>query len=220
MSKFFKGSSDKYARRLRLSFLPWVLTSILRLASPESDPTQVKRAVGDDVVLPKMRYCPNPSQLWNCGEVMEIVPKPPADHRRDAVFESERESGEKEVTSAKMSYDGESPEAETPMLEQAAKHTLTVPEIRVPDDDPDDSYNFQVIPPTPNKPDTSMLDKQDVPEEHPSLYVGDDEVFKYHGASHLNRVKGQAKLRVVETGTGREIRCDPPPYSSLEYGQS
>lgn len=190
--------------------------SILRPASPEPTPTHAKRVVQDFKLLPKVHYCPKPSQLWNGGEVMEIVSKPLIDRKRDAMFQSLREFDEDGNTTVKMSRNSRIPEARVPVLEQAAKHQSAVPEIHVPDDDLDGPYNFQVVPPSPNKPEVSVFDRQDPPEEEeePSPDVEGNEAPKYPGASHPN-----AKLRVVETGTGREVRCDPPPYSALEYGR-
>jgi len=134
---------------------------------------------------------------------MEIISKPLIEGRRDTMSQLERGFCECEITSAKVLHDSWTPTTKTPFLEVAAKHESIVPEIRVPDDDLDGPYNFQVVPPTPNKPETSMSEKQDAPKEERSFpHVEDDEIVRYHGARHLNKSKGH-----------------PLPYSSLKYGR-
>jgi len=156
----------------------WVLTLILR-------PARTKQTVMDDKVRLKKYHGVDPSQLWNGGQVTEIISKSLTERRRDMMFQSGRGLCECEITSAGMSHDSQNSE------------------ILVPDDDLDGPYNFQVIPPTPNKPETSMSEKQNAPKEERSFpHVEDDEIVKYHGARHLNRPKGH-----------------PLPYSSLKYGR-
>ena len=147
---------------------------------------------------------------------MVIAPEPLINRKRDTMFEPKRKLDERQVTSAKMSRNSQIPGAKTPILKQATRHKSTVPEIHFPDDDElGSSYDSKVIPPTPNRPGAEILGLPK--EEQPFPRAEDDEALEYHVSNHLNKAKVQAKLRVVETGTGREIRCDQPLYCSSGY---
>ncbi|KAF9647428.1 hypothetical protein BDM02DRAFT_3261720 [Thelephora ganbajun] len=221
MSKFLKIPS-RSPQILPFSLFLWILTWILRSTSPKQSTTHARRSENDNKSAPKAHYWSNvnPPQIWNGGQVMEISSTPLIDRRRDAIFQSEREFGEYETTSAKMSHNGRTPTAKTPLFEEAAKHKSIAPEIHVLDDDLDGPYNFQVIPPTPNGLEATTLEKQDAPEEQPHPHVENDEIAKDDDVCRLDEAKGQVRLRVVETGTGREIRYDPPPYPIMKYGRN
>jgi hypothetical protein len=127
---------------------------------------------------------------------MEAVSKLLIDRRRNAMARFERDFGEDETASARMSCDSRTSTMKTPFPEEAENDQSIVPEIRVPEDNRDDPSNFQVVPPSPNPSETSALSKQDGLKEESD----DDEIIWYHGGG-----------RNVYVGPGPK-----PPYSSLK----
>jgi hypothetical protein len=127
---------------------------------------------------------------------MEAVSKLLIDRRRNAMARFERDFGEDETASTRMSCDSRTSTMKTPFPEQAENNQSIVPEIRVPEDDRDDPLNSQVVPPSPNPSQTSASSKQDGLKEESD----DDEIIWYHGGG-----------RNVYVGPGPK-----PPYSSLK----
>ena len=127
---------------------------------------------------------------------METVSKLLIDRRRNAMTQFVRDFGERDTAYDWMSCDSRTSTVKTPFSEQAENNQPIVPEIRVPEDNRDDPFNFQVVPPSPNPSEASASSKQDGLKEESD----DDEIIWYHGGG-----------RNVYVGPGPK-----PPYSSLK----
>ena len=93
----------------------------------------------------------------------EMISKPLTERRRDAMYQSDCEPCKQEIAPVRMSRDSQLPAAKTPLLEEAEEHGLISQEIDAPSDDPEDRYEFKIIPPSPKDQKTSMSEKQDSP---------------------------------------------------------
>lgn len=70
-----------------------------------------------------------------------------------------------------------------------------------PGDSLDGPYGFDIIPPTPNNPETNMSDKQDTPKE--------DKVVQHHDASRFDETLCPPRMSVVWTSKEPEMRYFP-----------
>ena len=146
-----------------------------------------------------------------------MISEPITERRCDATIQSDREFCEHKIAFTRMSYNIHVPTADIPLIEEAEKYQSALQEPCVADDNPDGPYNFQVVPPTPNSPGASMLEKQGAPGGHPFLQLESDKFIQYLVTCHLDEGEDQEMLRVVDADAGSDLLCDPPPYTSLDY---
>ena len=116
-----------------------------------------------------------------------------------------------------MSRNSKTPTAKILVSEEAEKHQPIVPG----DDDLEDPYNFQVVPPTPKEPHASISEKQDAPKEEKSVIESSedhsdrDNIADYGAGGRRFGITDGKWLRVKN---GKTTGYDPSPYSPLHRG--